>query len=140
MRFCRELSQKTGMKIIVVGGNPVTAWKNRDQMIEYAVDISPQQWLYFMHHAAYVVTNSFHGTAFSVNFRKNFYVEFSSLTNSRLEHIVRMLHLEDRVVNGSSVAAPSAVDYGTVDAILPSLEARSLQYLECALAEGGHHG
>ena len=40
-----------------------------------------------LHHARYVFTNSFHGTAFSINYRKDFYVEFSSLTNSRLEPV-----------------------------------------------------
>lgn len=140
MQFCRQLSAKTGMKIVVIGGNCVTAFKNKDAMVDYAVDISPEQWLYLVHHAAYVVTNSFHGTAFSVNFRKEFYVEFSSLTNSRLEHIVNMLELTDRIVNPDALSELFATDYTATNAKLPGLMAHSMQYLECALADGRTHG
>ena len=140
MKFCKQLSANTGIKIVVVGGNPITSLQNRDRMVEYAVDISPEQWLYLMRNAAYVVTNSFHGTAFSVNFRKNFYVEFSSLTNSRLEHIIQMLELEDCVVQCDTDAVAKDTNYAAVDRKLPCLIADSIKYLECALEEGRAHG
>lgn len=132
-RRCMELSAKTGMKVVVVGGNLIKKLRNRDPQIEYAVDISPDEWLYLMHHARYVVTNSFHGTAFSINYRKEFYVEFSSLTNSRLAQIIGMLGLEARVVRDDVELCSAPVDYTVTEAQLPEMREASAQFLRDAL-------
>ena len=136
MRFCRHLSKQTGLKIVVVGGNPLDALRKRDEMVDYAVDISPKQWLFLVHHARYVVTNSFHGTAFSINYRKDFYVEFSSLTNSRLANIVQIFGLQDRVVKEGALENLADVDYSRVAQELPTLQEQSLSYLRNALEAG----
>ena len=138
--YCRRLSAETGMRIVVIGGNRMRNMKKRDSMLSYAVDISPSEWLYLIHHARYVVTNSFHGTAFSVNFRKDFYVEFSSATNSRLEHITDVLGLKDRIVSDGMVAIPSKCDYSVANEVLPILRGNSVKYLENALSEDVSNG
>ena len=137
---CRALSEKTGVKIVVVGGNAIKAMRNKDPMVSYAVDISPAEWLYLVRHARYVVTNSFHGTAFSVIYRKDFYVEMSSATNSRLAHITDMLGLGDRVIGGGLCDGGSACDYTVAEEKLPMLRAASLEYLKNALCEDAQHG
>lgn len=134
MSHAIELSKKTGLKLIIVGGNSVQKQKNKNRMIDYAVDISPEEWLYLIHHAKYVVTNSFHGTAFSVNFRKDFYLECSSYTNSRLEHITKALGLCDRILSKDTEIEPSHVDYGRTDEVLPELIGESMGYLENSLS------
>lgn len=129
---CKELAMNTGLKIVVVGGNPLKIRNDKYHQIEYAVDISPEEWLYLLHHAQYVVTNSFHGTAFSVNYRKNFYVEFSSLTNSRLEQITQTLGLTDRVVREGPLSG-AETDYTIADQVIPKMRRNSLSYLKDAL-------
>ncbi len=127
--FCMNLSKKTGLKVVIVGGNFIQ--KIRNKTVEYACDITPNQWLYLIHNAKYVVTNSFHGTAFSINYRKDFYVEFSSYTNSRLEHITRILGLEDRRLENVQEILP--IDYTRTNEILPALQSESMNYLKNAL-------
>ena len=126
------LSKKTGMKIVAVGGNWLKKRKNQDDQVEYAVDIGPKQWLYLVRNARYVVTNSFHGTAFAINYRKDFYVEFSSKTNSRLVQIVGDLGLTDRVV-GEVPIEPAAADYSAAEQVLPVMRQESWDYLSQAL-------
>ena len=121
-------SRKTGMKLVVVGGNILK--KNMDG-VEYAVDICPGEWLYLMRHARYVLTNSFHGTAFSIHFRKDFYLELSARTNSRLVQIAQALGLENRIVDGP--LEPSAADYTVAEQVLPKMRQASLDYLKQAL-------
>ena len=125
---------------MVVGGNAIKAMRTKDPMVSYAVDISPAEWLYLVRHARYVVTNSFHGTAFSVIYRKDFYVEMSSATNSRLAHITDMLGLGDRVIGGGLCDGGSACDYTVAEEKLPMLRAASLEYLKNALCEDAQHG
>ena len=128
------------MKIVRVGGSVISGIKNKNPGVEYAVDISPSEWLYLLHHARYVVTNSFHGTAFSINFRKDFYVEFSSATNSRLEHITNMLGLCSRIVREGTAAASERCDYSVTEKVLPELRESSIAYLESALCEDLSNG
>lgn len=123
-----DFSRKTGMKLVVVGGN---ALKKKIQGVEYAVDIGPDQWLYLMRHARYVVTNSFHGTAFSIHFRKDFYLDLSARTNSRLVQIAKALGLEECIVDGA--LEPSATDYSVAEQVLPGMRQASLDYLNKAL-------
>lgn len=129
---CRAFAREKGLKIVAVGGNPLKQWKERNEQIRYAVDIGPAEWLYLVHHARYVFTNSFHGTAFSINYHKDFYVEFSSLTNSRLEQITRTLGLRSQIV-GEAPLTGAAVDYSVADQVLLQMRKASMAYLSGAL-------
>lgn len=133
MDFCMRLAEERNMKVVLVGGNCIRRLKNKDCRIDYAYDLEPREWLYLLHHAECVVTNSFHGTAFSVNYQKEFYVEFSSLTNSRLTHIIRTLGLEDRVVRDGNCLMKERIDYSTVGKIVAQLCKKSTQYLSEAV-------
>lgn len=130
---CLALSRKTRLKILRIGSNVISKHFKRAEGVEYVCDAGPAQWLYLVRNAAYVVTNSFHGTAFSINFRKNFYVEFSSLTNSRLTQIISALGLEERVVSDGMEIVPSPADYRRTEEVLPAVKAESLAFLEQAL-------
>jgi len=129
---CREFAREKGLKIVAVGGNPLTKWKARDEIVTKVIDIGPEEWLYLLHHARYVFTNSFHGTAFSINFRKDFYVELSSLTNSRLTQITQMLGLTGQIV-GQMPLSGAAVDYSYAEQVLPEIRKASIDYLSGAL-------
>lgn len=62
--------------------------------------IAPEEWLWLFANAEFVVTNSFHGTAFSVNFEKQFVVEplpVKTNVNSRIYDFLELLGLQNRV-------------------------------------------
>lgn len=65
-------------------------------------DIGPAEFLYVIAHAKGVVTDSFHGTAFSIIFRKPFYVlnrkQNLNNMNSRLDTILELFNLKNRHV------------------------------------------
>ena len=55
----------------------------------------------YIKNAEYVVTNSFHGTVFSILFNKKFFSEVSSKVNpstSRLNSLLKMFGLERRTI------------------------------------------
>lgn len=134
-RYCKNLAKKHNLKILRIGSNVISKHLKRSDGVEYVCDVSPDEWLYLVHHACCVVTNSFHGTAFSINYRKNFFVELSSLTNSRLSHIVSVLGLEDRIVKNEEASLPLETDYSQTERVLPTLRGESLEYLRRALKE-----
>ena len=132
-RFCTELAQEKGMKIIRVGGNVLSKMRNKHKHVDYACDLEPREWLYLLNHASCVVTNSFHGTAFSLNYQKDFYVEFSSTANSRLEHIIRTVGLQSRVVKDGRAEEREPIDYVRVNGILDEIRDHSWDYLRRAV-------
>lgn len=130
MNFCRELAEKSNKKIVVVGGNALRQLRNKDKRIEYAWDLNPGQWLYLIHHADCVVTNSFHGTAFSIHYEKDFYVEPAPSANSRLAQIIRTSALEDRVVGNCEADAEKHINYSEVRNRFAQPKEQSLSYLK----------
>lgn len=134
-RYCQELAKKHGLKILRIGSNVIRNSLRRSDAVEYVCDVSPGEWLYLMHHARCVVTNSFHGTAFSIIYRKDFFVEFSSLTNSRLAQIINTLGLNDQVVTSGAVPDSLGADYRNTEAVLPQIREESLNFLKLALKE-----
>ncbi|MBQ8617798.1 MAG: polysaccharide pyruvyl transferase family protein [Clostridia bacterium] len=133
MRFCLDLAEKMNVRIVIVGGNLLRQIRNKNPKICYAYDIGPQEWLYLVHHAACVVTNSFHGTAFSINYQKDFYVEFSSLTNSRLEHIIGIAGLHSRVVKSGCAPEAERIEYTPVNSVFSVLRVQSMEFLREAV-------
>lgn len=133
--FCKKLAAQKNLPIVVVGGNLLKKLRAGKNGIQYAMDTGPREWLYLVDHASWVVTNSFHGVAFSINYRKNFHVELSSRTNSRLQHIITVLGLSDRRIQEGFCENLEEADYSVTDAVLPRLRDESLNYLEKALME-----
>lgn len=130
---CKAFAKQHNLKVVIVGGNPIAAAKNKDPMLSYALDVGPDRWLYLVHHAKYVFTNSFHGTAFSVLFERDLYVQVPSHNGSRLLQVLESFGMEDREVREGEELTDSAVDYAKVRPIFAQLKEQSLTYLKNAL-------
>lgn len=131
---CKAFAKQHGLKVVMVGGNPVAAAKNKDPMLSYAMDVGPEQWLYLIHHARYVFTNSFHGTAFSVLFERDVYVQVPNHNGSRLRQVLESFGMESREVREGEELTESAVDYEKVRKLFAELKDKSLTYLKNALS------
>ena len=63
-----------------------------------------ERWLSLMNGAKYVITNSFHGTVFSILFKRNFMViplsGKDSRMNTRIENLLSNYDLMDRIYKG----------------------------------------
>ena len=103
--------------------------------------LGPSEWLGWMRDAAFVCTNSFHGTAYSLLFRRNF-LAFSFLlrpvNNVRMQGILDQFGLSERfVVDASELTQRGLcrrpVDYGAVEPLLRAAVSRSRDYLKNAV-------
>ena len=98
--------------------------------------ISPEEFLYYLRHAAYVVSSSFHATLFSISLHKQFCSFIRPLAAARTEDLLRELGLEGRLYHESfDIDAP--IDWDRADAGLQQMRARSEKYLTDALNEPG---
>ena len=128
-KFAEELSNKTGFKLVNINDS----WQ-RKVNAKYLRGISPSEYLSLFKNAQYILTNSFHGTVFSLIFNKKFMVELVSKTNKinhRSKHLLELLGLEDRILeNIDGKWQDDDIDYKNVNCILEIERKKSIQYLE----------
>lgn len=70
----------------------------KEDWIINKVDIGPLEFLSLYRDAEFIVTHSFHGTAFSLNLNKNFLVFNDRTHNFRKTNLLKQFNLEGRVV------------------------------------------
>lgn len=135
INFAKQLNQVTGLDIVFISDEVI----HRKKGIKYKSFIGPKEWISLFLNARYIVTNSFHGVAFSINFNKDFFVELlppPASVNSRLENIINLFNLEDRmIINGENKNINKSIDYNVVNEILKTERKKSLDYLKIILED-----
>lgn len=127
--FAENISKETGYKIIWLSNT----YKRRIS-IKYKKSAGPEEFLGLFKNAEYIITNSFHGTAFSINFNKQFFTEMLPETkgvNSRLEDILELFGLEDRKLDGCDAnVIHKRIDYHEVNRKLEAERKKSIALLK----------
>lgn len=97
------------------------------------IDIrSPEEYLSYFKNSNFVISCSFHGTVFSVLFKKKFYT-ISPLSNpSRVNDLCKQIGLEDRIISCQDdidKMSLEEVDYGKSDILLEKFVNESKEFL-----------
>ena len=128
-RFAEKLAEKTGYKLIYISND-----RKKEVNAKYVGGISPEEWLGYFNNAEYIVTNSFHGVAFSIILNKKFFLElqpYPAKANARLENIMDTFNLRDReIVNGDNKNIYKDIDYNTVNKKIDESKKNSINYLK----------
>ena len=133
--YALALSARTGWPIVQLAG----ARRKIDGAAELVFDAGPREFLGLFRHASAVVTNSFHGAAFSLQFQKDFFTSMSPReraepTFSRIYSLLSRLGCADRILGLDTTAPVDApIDYGAVYEKLAVARADSLSYLGAAI-------
>ena len=95
----------------------------------------PGEFIWLFSHAEAVVTNSFHGTVFSILHHRQFYsVIPTGVTNAgRIESLLQSLSLSHRLVNASMCGRLEfgpRIEFESVDALLEKMQAKSIDFLK----------
>lgn len=94
-----------------------------------------EDFLSMLYNAEYVITDSFHCTAFSVNFGKKFVTVYPQKFNTRLQSIINLCGLENRVAVSPDDyrIADEYIDYGKVYEKLEAERKRAAEFIEEAV-------
>ena len=112
------MSQKRELEVIDI--------TNLDKPEHYG--IGPSEFVYLIHHAAYICTDSFHATVFSILFHKKFSVFGRWNMNGRISTLLNMVD-----VKSSSEAGKyhiDDIDYKKVDKKLERERIKSIEYIK----------
>ncbi len=110
--LAKEIAEKHGLEVVYI--NEMLFNKPGITNLSY---ITPNEWLWLFANAEYIVTNSFHGTAFSVNFEKQFVVEplpVKTNVNSRIYDFLDLIKLSDRIVGNQNYSNGAIINYDIV--------------------------
>ena len=96
MECAKRLAFEKQLPIIELKYQKEVRHKNKHVIVETGA--GPEEFLGYIHYADYVMTNSFHATAFSIIYQKKFLAFEHSTGNVRLESVLERCGLAERMV------------------------------------------
>ncbi len=140
--FVKRLKQKKGYKIVALTHVDHYMECDENYADEAPYDVSPGQFLNLIRNAKYVCTDSFHCTVFSLLYNKIFFDfkrytnESKQSTNSRLETLLGVVDLKNRMFSGDEEVEELLqmdIDFERVNNKLVAYRNQSKEYLIKAL-------
>lgn len=135
--FAKQLSKQLNLPLVFIPGSN-SDMKSENHLVWKS---GPREFLGLIDNAEVVLTDSFHGTIFSINFGRNFYSFIKhegakAMDNMRIIDILGRLGQSDRLLTeyaGNEIAyAP--VDYTTTDSLLQEEREHSESFINKILA------
>lgn len=127
-RIAHHIANQIEAKVIEI--TSLVNWRYKKNVYQCC---SLEEFLGWIKYACCVVTTSFHGTAFSVIFKRPFYCLKLGRGDTRVASLLQELGLADRMIEKTSSPDLQAVDYQMATANLSDLQKKSQQYLVSAL-------
>jgi hypothetical protein len=124
-------AKKLGLKVISLEQG-LMAGARVDKQIR---DAGPKEFIELFANASFVITDSFHGTCFALNFEKPFVAVSPGKHSNRIESLLNLVGLEGRLLKDSNemIKIPAEVDVSFALDRLNALRAESTIYLESCL-------
>lgn len=125
-----ELGEKMRLPVMHLPGGQLARWYLPGKAKRITA-LGPAEWLWFMHHAEYVVTNSFHGTVFSMMFHKPFTVALNGrASDERMRTLLAGSGLEGRLMlEKVSLDCHTTINWEGVDAHIVKLADSGKKFL-----------
>lgn len=114
-KFTRKLAKKEGLQIIQITYYLSQHWKG----IKSLYNPSVEKFVSLIANASYVVTDSFHGTAFSINLHKEFFAFPPTKYADRIYSILSLTGLDNRLVcDIQNYKIPDLINYKDIERVL----------------------
>lgn len=142
--FAKRLREKTGYKIVALTHLDEFVKSDESYANETPYNIDPADFLNLIRNAAYVCTDSFHCSVFSILYRKAFFTfrrynrNTKQSTNSRLDTLFNMTGVKGRLLTGNEKienCLKIQTDYNEVYQKLDDVRKQSFEYLLAALKD-----
>lgn len=128
----REVQKRTGLPLISLG-------RKIGESNEMHPVTGPEEFLTLFRHASYVLTSSFHGTVFALQYQRPFLVFGNGAYNGRMQTLLSALGLQERMMRSGEdtvmVALNAPVAWDQVEKRMEKERERSLTFLQEALKE-----
>ena len=132
-QFIKEAHKQTGMKVVCLdfSAKQRLGIKNMTHLHD---SVGPNEFVYLFTHAAMVITTSFHGTAFALNFGKSVYslVNDKSTSDDRMKSLLDLCGVSERAIrmNSDMPKFTTSIDKVLISQNLGELREESMNYLK----------
>lgn len=142
--FAKHMKEHTGYKLVALQHLDELVKADFDFADEKPFDVGPAEFVNLIANAEFVLTDSFHGTVFSILYKKKFFTlnryaqGKKESTNSRTETLLSIMQISDRKITGSEPpesVIERPINYETVQDRLEKYRAKSREYLDMVLGE-----
>ena len=132
--YAKKFADKTGLKLLRVS---VEA-HNGMRVGKFKLCLSPFKFLSYIASAEYMITDSFHGTAFAIMFNRQFIEVLPKEKIARNMSVLKQFGLEDRILNSLSDFSyiDKKIDYAIVNDTLEKYRRQSNELLKKCLYDG----
>ena len=127
--FAEKMAADNGWKVIEISLRATNAERHR-MFYEAGVE----EFLSLVQHAEYIITNSFHGMIFAVQFRRPFYIFSREQCDTKIVELLSLFGLTDRLYVTGDEAPAAAIDYVQVHQRIAAARKESLSFLQKELA------
>ena len=128
--IAEKIANQKGAKIIELNDK-----KQENYFCEQISDAGPHEFLTLIKNAKAIITNSFHGTIFSILFEKEFYTLTRLNRNSRMENILDIVGMKDRLIDKiEDIANVQEQNYEIAFKNLKLEKEKSQEFLKSALS------
>lgn len=126
--YAQEMAAKNGWKIVEIS---LRAENARHHRMFYEAGV--EQFLSLVKHAAFMVTNSYHGMIFAVQMQTPFCVFSREQCDTKIAQLLRIMEIENCLKTENDGTLPPEVDFTAVHRRIAAERDRSLQVMEEAL-------
>lgn len=124
IEFIQQYAKEKGLKTVAIGGSQT--W------CDMYIPVSPFRAMDYFYHADAVVTDTFHGSIFSVIHHKKFAVIMRRSNRGKLSSLLKDLELEERIVPEMEMlkgVLDREIQYDAVDETIEKERMRTCEYL-----------
>ena len=122
----KYIVDKTGLKVLNGSPKRVKLPILCDELWNYG----PDKFLSYMKNASYIVTDSFHGTVFSIIYKKSFTTALHLTRGKRMIDLLGKLGLKYRLWNDESYDGFKIINYESVGSKLDNFRRESITYID----------
>ena len=137
LECAKNLARRKGLKIIFCAYD-ISLRRFKQNIGDIRLSLGPDEFLSLLDGADYVVTGSFHATAFSLILQKKFFVEVPPKVGSRITDLLDSFDLRDRIFNGAGALEDREMDWSKVEQKMNHLRQQSLTSLRRSIEAAVH--
>ncbi len=128
-QIAKQYAKSKGLELI-----EICQEKKRGSSHTQLCGLGPLEFLNYFCYAETIITNSFHGTAFSLIFEKDFYAVDNKAKGSRITNLLEKAHLTERMIETPIEKDLAPIDYSAVKDNMRDYIESSKLFLENALS------
>lgn len=126
--YAEKVAAKLGCKIVDISLRATNADRH---CMRY--DAGVEEFISLVHHAEYVITNSFHGMIVAVHYCKPFVIFSREQCDTKIDEVLELFGLSDRKQVHACDSVPSVPDYEQVHTRIRQARVHSINFLQDSL-------